>query len=139
MHFSTLPRFINLTSALSFCLQDDYVDKITLVHRLYGRRGSIAYLSHPPVGSSTLPFVNFSAPPLTHLLMSGSLCTEVLGRVQAGWQAGKRVERLSVFANSTCLLLCYVLTSPPEIATLCPNSEDTSHACVFSSTVHSEF
>jgi hypothetical protein len=50
--------------------------------------------------------------------MSGSLCTEVLGRVQAGWQAGKRVERLSVFANSTCLLLCYFLTSPPETATL---------------------
>jgi hypothetical protein len=102
-----------------------------LVHRLYARRGRVTYPSHPPVGPCTLLFVNFFAPPLTHL-MSGSLCTEVLRRVQAGWQAGKRVERLSVFANSTCLLLCYVLTSRPEIATLCPAPKDTSHACVFS-------
>jgi hypothetical protein len=145
MIFLTIPRFTNLT--LAVCLHDDHTDETPFVDRLYARRGRVTCPSHPPVGPSTLLFVNFScAPPppppipyLTHLLISGTFCTEVLGRLQAGWlagwQAGKRAERLSVFANSTCLLLCYVPTSRPEIATLCSTSKDTSHACVFSNTV----
>lgn len=36
-----------------------------------------------------------------------------------------------MFANSTCLLLCYLLTSPSEIATLPPTAKGTSHARVF--------